>query len=333
MMKNERKKNRIVGKYGLLLMAVLCITGMTGCGKQEKTTLNIAQQFGIAYAPLNIMEELGMLEEKLPDIKIEWKQFGGPTAIREAMISGEVDFGFMGIAPVMIGYDSGMEWKYATGISANEVALVTDKEGVTSLKDFTDQDRIAILSPGCTQHMLLCMLCKQQLGDYMAMDSRLVSMSHPDAMNALMANTEVSAHFATPPYLQEELKNGMHVIANGEDIAGAQFTFISGVAMESFYEEYPELYTAFIETLNEAIDYINENTDEAIRILAPLYGLTEEELAEQMGYGGTIYSSDLCGVEPIKQAMYEMGFLKQNYDYRDLCFDNVVWKDEYKAEE
>jgi hypothetical protein len=124
------------------------------------------------------------------------------------------------------------------------------------------------------------MLCKQQLGDYMAMDNQLVSMSHPDAMNALIANTEVSAHFATPPYLQEELKSGMHIIADGEDIAGAQFTFISGVAMERFYEEYPEVYGAFIETLNEAIAYINENTDEAIRILAPLYGLSEEEYAK-----------------------------------------------------
>jgi len=319
-------------KAVIALFLFLCI-GCSGCGKKEKTTLNIAQQFGIAYAPLNIMEQLGMLEEKLPDVEIVWKQFGGPTAIREAMLSKEVDFGFMGIAPVMIGYDSGMEWRYATGISANQVALVTDKENVKTLDDFTAQDRIAILSPGCTQHVLLCMLCKQQLGDYMALDNRLVSMSHPDAMNALLSNTEVSAHFATPPYLQEELENGMHIIADGEDIAGAQFTFISGVAMESFYEEYPELYTAFIETLNEAIAYINENTEEAVRILAPLYGLSEEELKEQMSYGGTIYSGDLCGVEPIKQAMYDMGFLKENYDYRDLCFANVIWKEEYKTEE
>lgn len=316
-----------------VIMATALLLAVCGCGPKEKNTLNIAQQFGIAYAPLNIMEQLGMLEEKLPDVEINWKQFGGPTAIREAMLAGEVDFGFMGIAPVMIGYDNGMQWRYATGISANQVALVTDKEGVNSLKDFTSQDRIAILSPGCTQHILLCMLCKQQLGDYMALDNQLVSMSHPDAMHALMSNTEVSAHFATPPYLQEELKDGMHIIADGEDIAGAQFTFISGVAMEKFYKEQPELYATFIETLNEAIDYINENTEEAIRILAPLYGLSEDELREQMSYGGTIYSSDLCGVEPIKEAMHDMGFLKENYDYKDLCFDNVIWKDEYKAEE
>ena len=308
-----------------LLMLVLCI-GIVGCGQKEKTTLQIAEQFGIAYAPLNLMQELGWLEEKLPEITVEWKKFGGPTAIREAMLAGEVDFGFMGVSPVLIGISNGMEWKYATGISRNQVALVTDKPEIETLADFTPQDKIVVLSPGCTQHVLLCMLAREQLGDPMAMDAQIVSMSHPDGMNALISDTEVSAHFVTPPYLQEELKQGMHVIADGDELVGGQFTFISGVAMTKFYDEYPELYGTFIETLNEAIDYINNNMDEAIRILAPVYGITEEELKAQMSYGGTIYSSDLQGVEKIKTAMYEMGFISENYDYEDIIFDNVIWK-------
>ena len=59
---------------------MLLLLGLCGCGEKDKNTLNIAQQFGIAYAPLNIMEELGLLEEKLPGVEINWKQFGGPMA-------------------------------------------------------------------------------------------------------------------------------------------------------------------------------------------------------------------------------------------------------------
>jgi len=319
---NRRK----CGKQVMAVVILALILVLSGCGKKEKTTLSIAQQFGIAYAPLNIMEEMGMLEDKLPDMKIEWVRFGGPTGIREAMLNGEVDFGFMGVGPVLVGISNGMEWKYATGISANEVALVTDNPDVHALTDFTEQDRIAILSPGCTQYILLCMLGKEQLGEATALDHQLVSMSHPDAMNALIADTEVTAHFATPPYLQEELKQGMHVVANGEDIVGGQFTFISGVAMTEFHEEYPELYNVFIETLNEAIDYINENPEEAIKVLAPLYGITETELREQMGYGGTIYTNALENVAPIKKAMYEMGYISEDFPVEDIIFDNVEWK-------
>lgn len=319
---NKRSIKKQVVFWTVLVMALMTV----GCGKKEKDTLAIAQQFGIAYAPLNIMEEMGMLEEKLPDMKIEWVQFGGPTGIREAMLNGKVDFGFMGVGPVLIGISNGMDWKYATGISANEVAIVTDKEGINSLSDFTEKDRIAILSPGCTQHILLCMLAKEELGEATALDHQLVSMSHPDAMNALMADTEISAHIATPPYLHEELKQGMHVVADGEDIVGGQFTFISGVAMTAFYEEYPELYQVFIETLNEAIDYINNNPEEAIKILAPLYGISEDELREQMSFGGTIYTNALENVAPIKTAMYEMGYISEDFAVEDIIFDNVTWK-------
>ena len=313
-------------KWTTIMLLVMILLLATGCGKEEKNTLSIAQQFGIAYAPLNIMQEMGMLEEKLPDMEIEWVQFGGPTAIREAMLNGEVDFGFMGVGPVLVGISNGMEWKYATGISANEVALVTDKEEINDLTDFSKEDRIAILSPGCTQHILLCMLAKEQLGEATALDQQMVSMSHPDAMNALIADTEIVAHFATPPYLQEELKQGMHVVADGEDIMGGQFTFISGVAMIEFYEKYPELYDVFIETLNEAIDYINNSPEEAIKILAPLYGLSEEELREQMSYGGTIYTNALENVGPLKKAMYEMGYISEDFAVEDIIFDNVEWK-------
>ncbi|MEG0754288.1 MAG: ABC transporter substrate-binding protein, partial [Angelakisella sp.] len=213
--------------------------------------------------------------------------------------------------------------KYATGISFNEMAIVTDKPNVSTLADFTSSDRIAILSPACTQHVLLCMLAKQQLGDPNALDTRLVSMSHPDAANALIANTEISAHVATPPYLQMELDAGMHTIATGEEIMGGPFTFITGVAMVKFHDEHPKEYNAFIEALEESIDYINNNMDEAVAILAPGYGISEKELKSQMTYNGTIYSTRLEGVEKLSTAMQEMGFTKGNPAFADIVFENV----------
>lgn len=78
--------------------------------------------------------------------------------------------------------------------------------------------------------------------------------------------------------------------------SGEPFTFISCVAMEDFYRQHREYYDAFLEALQEAVEYINENRPEAVRLLAPLYGVTEEELEAQMGGDETIYSTDLEGV-------------------------------------
>lgn len=308
----------------LLLTTLFLLLPLGGCaGKTDTGVLNIAEQFGIAYAPLQIMKEQRLLEKRLPGVQVNWKQFGGPTAIREGMLAGEVDFGFMGPAPVLMGIDNGMEWKYATGISFNEMAVVVNRPEVQSLRDFTPEDRIAILSPACTQHVLLCMAAEQEFGDPGYFDNQLVSLSHPDAMNALMSGTEVSAHVATPPYIGMELQEGMHTILTGEEIMGGPFTFITGVAMERFYDERPEQYEAFIESLDEAIAFINGNMDEAVRLLAPVYGISEDELRAQMTYNGTIYSNRLEGIEKLSAAMQRMGFTKESPRFEDIIFPNV----------
>ncbi len=250
--------------------------------------------------------------------------FTFPKTIREGKLNGENDFGFMGVAPVMIGRDSGMKWRYATAISSNEVAVVVSDPAVQTLADLKKQDRIAILSPACTQHVILRMLCMEQLGDPEALDNQLVSMSHPDSVNALLSGTEITGHVSTPPYITQEVNGGAHVIADGEDVMGEPFTFISGVAMEEFYQEHREWYDAFLDALQESIDYINENRSEAVKLLAPIYGISEEELEEQMGYNGTIYSTELRGIGRMSQAMYETGFIREPLPLEELVFDNVV---------
>lgn len=319
--KNNKPAGVLIYSLAVCILSAMVLMLLSGCAGEENTKeINIAEQFGIAYAPLQIMKEQKLLEKALPGVKINWKQYGGPTPIREGMLAGEVDFGFMGSAPVLIGIDNGMDWKYATGISFNQVALVTDQPDINSIRDFSDTDRISILSPGSTQHILLCIASNQAFGDPNKFDNQIVSLSHPDAMDALIADTEITAHFSTPPYLDKELAHGMKIITTGEEIMGQPFTFITGVAMDSFYEENPEEYDAIVSALNTAIDYINNNMDEAVAALAPIYDVDEATLKAQMTYHGTIYSNELTGIDKLAEEMYRIGVLKNPINYHDVVF-------------
>ena len=71
-------------------------------------------------------------------------------------------------------------------------------------------------------------------------------MKHPDAMNALLAGREVSAHFASAPYLFLESKEeGVKKILSGREAFGGDFTFIIGVSTEEFYQQHSDNYKLF----------------------------------------------------------------------------------------
>ena len=303
-----------------VLLALLF--ALSGCARAEESRIVIGYQYGVAYAPLLLMKERDVLEDAFPGHRIEWRQMNGPTPIREGMLNGEITFGFMGISPVLIGIDHGMPWKYMTGLSANRVAVVTNRADLSSLRDLDSSERIAILSPGCTQHILLSLLAKEQLGDIHALDTQLISMSHPDAMNALLSGTEVTIHVATSPYIEEELKQGMHVIAEGDEIMGEAFTFISGVAMTDFVAAHPEIYTTFLDCLQEAVDEINTGNASVYEELSAIYGIPAADLKEQMTYNSTIYNTDLNGIAAMSHAMEKTGFLSKALPLEDVVFED-----------
>src|SRR6056297_2831547 len=140
--------------------------------KNEKT-LVVAEQYGLAYAPLQIVRAQGLLEAELPEYRVEWRRLGNTAAIREAMLAGRLDAGFMGIPPFLIGYDRGMEWRIFTGLSEAPLGLVSGDEGLRSLADFGAEDRLALPQPGSIQHIMLSMACERQLGDAQGLDEKI----------------------------------------------------------------------------------------------------------------------------------------------------------------
>ncbi|NLW56858.1 MAG: ABC transporter substrate-binding protein [Firmicutes bacterium] len=142
-------------KMLLVLLCLLIIIGSTltpmlyAAPRVEE--LKIAGQFGLVYAPLMVARKMKIFEKY--GLKPVWKEYGSGGAVREALVSGEVDVGFMGIPPFLIGWDKGSQWKVACGFVVIPVGLVTYDPNINSLKDFKPEDKIAGPSPGSVQHI------------------------------------------------------------------------------------------------------------------------------------------------------------------------------------
>jgi NitT/TauT family transport system substrate-binding protein len=314
-----------------IIIVSLGISALTlmGCqAKNEKNTsqnnISIAEQFGLAYAPLQIMKENKILEKNYPGVIIHWNQLGNTSTIREAMLSNEVEVGFMAIPPFLIGLDKGMDWKIASGLSESPVNLVTNKESIKSIKDFSEKDRIALPQPGSIQHMLLAMQCEKEFGDAKKLDNLIVTLAHPDGMNALLSGKDVTAHFTTPPYLFKELEQkNVHQILDGKDAMGSDFTFVVGVTTKKFHDMKPELYKAFVISLKESIDFMKNNPNKSSEILAPVYKLSKEEVLKYISHEDMVYNNEVKGINGFSKFMKKNDYISKEYNDGNI----TMWED------
>jgi NitT/TauT family transport system substrate-binding protein len=105
-------------------------------------------------------------------------------------------------------------------------------------------------------------------GQQNKLDSLTVSMSHPDAMTAMLGgHSEVDAHFGSAPYQDLELKNPKaHRVLNSYDVLGGPHTFNSVWATTKFVESNPKIVKAFIGALEESIANIKADPAKAAAI-------------------------------------------------------------------
>lgn len=323
-------RNQIFIMLGLLLAVCLIIIGVTSKDQlvePKRSTISIASQYGLAYAPLQIMERTSVLKDALPPgTLIVWKNLSNTAAIREAMLADEVDIGFMAIPPFLIGRQNGMQWKIASALCESPTGLVSSKNSIRSINDITEKDQIALPQPGSIQHILLSMASNKAFGDPAKFDDQLISLSHPDGYAAMLAKGDISLHFTTLPYLAQELAEpSFHQILSGENILGEPFSFIVGACPEKFHDGSPELYEGFLKALDETILWMENHPDETASMLAPIYGLEEDEIKYQLPQ--MRFDRTVRGLGPISDFMVESGLIdlpEQNQDA--LYFEGTLYE-------
>lgn len=323
-----------MNKLLICSMILVLIFSLTGCASNrsginqeinDKTLIRIATQYGLQYAPAQIMEKKQLINRYLPNAEIEWQTFPSGGAINEALAANRIDFAFMGPPPFFISWDKGVRIKLVSSVQGGPNGIVTYRPDINSITDFKEEDKIALPSIGSTQHIFLQMESDKLFNDPHAMDDKVLSMSHPDAMNALI-NKQVTAHFASAPYYFEELNYPeMHEILTGEEAFGGEFTHIFLVATEEFHDNNLMAYAAVYQALIDAIAIINEQPEEASKILSPIYNINEDKTLEYITWKDANYTSTPYGLLKMAEFMKKAGYIKKSPEkISDIAFENII---------
>src|SRR3954465_3039827 len=253
------------------IAAALLLFASATAPRAEISEITIAQQFGVSFLPLMLMERDSLIEKHAKaagvELKTNWQKVAGPSVINDGLLSGNVHFGAVG-APSLVT----LWWRTKANAGVKGVAamtsyplyFVTRNAELKSLKDLSDKDKVAVPSVKIsTQAIMLQMAAAELFGqqNYQKFDELTVSLSHPDAMVALMNNTSgVNAHFATSPFYEQEMKiPGARGPTTSYEILGGRASALVVVTTSKFHDANPKVYKAFLAAEKEAIDTINKD--------------------------------------------------------------------------
>lgn len=294
----------------------------------EKASINIAYQYGLAYAPLIICQSNGLIEKAYEEatgnqVEVTWTQMSSGADINTGIASGDIQVGFMGVAPAINGVSKGVGYKIFTSLSGQEHRLMSNNAEINSLGDLVGSDKqIALVNIGSIQHIILAKSLSENGFDPHALDANIVAMKHPDGMSALETGS-VACHLTSNPYIyKEETNPDLHEIKEISNTWSGDDSFIVGVASETLYDENPALYQALCDAVSDGIDFINGNIEEAAKITCEYNGNTPEDEVLYLGKG--VYSSKTKGVFELAQFMADNSFIDNKLEnYSDIVFDNV----------
>jgi NitT/TauT family transport system substrate-binding protein len=339
-MRNEEKAMKLSGGLRTIAAAAAVWLAAYDCGFAEVDELRISVQYGLSYLPIIVMKNAQLIEKYaaaagLPPVKVRFVQLNGGAATNDALISGDIDYGVAGIAPALTLWDKtrgGLDVRCIAALDSLDIALTSNNPKVRSIKDFTDQDRIAVPAVKVSIQSVLLQIAAEQAfgaGHHDELDRLTVSLKHPDATAAMLhGGTGLTAHFAQPPYSAQQLQSPtIHEITSSHQIMGGPATLNVVYTTARFRQQNPKLNAAVLAALREADAIIAADRAGAagIYVEEEKPNVTAEVIARIISDPTTAgYSVVPFGTEKIATFLHRVGSLKNApTSWKDYFFPDV----------
>lgn len=316
---------KITVQGAMLASAILLSASMTPA-KAEVSELRLATQYGIGVLPMVVMQQQKLLEKHLAaaglgSTTVTWRQFPGGNPMNEGLLSGSLDIVSAGTTVFIT------LWAKAKGtplsvrgigaVSALPLELLTRDPKVHKIEDLGENDRIAVTTLKVSVHAILLQMAAEKLWGPAGADrinKLTVQIPHGDAAAAMMSGaSEINNHFTAPPFQEMELKKeGIRKISSAQDILGAPASYMTAYTTEKFRTDNPKSYTAFVEALQEAQDFVKKEPAEAAKIYLDQSKdkLTVEETVAIIKDPGSTFTLTPQSVLPFAAFMAKAGIIK-----------------------
>jgi NitT/TauT family transport system substrate-binding protein len=322
------------------IAALIALCASSDAVAQTVREVRIARQPGLSYLPLAVVDDQNLLGKHARAARLgEWRTvnlpIGSAGAISEALLSGSAEMVSGAITPMLVLWDrtrGAQRVRGVTSIFNGVIYLNTINPNVRSLRDFGDQDRIAVSAVGLSVHAIMLRMAAEQTfgrGEHARLDRLTVSMPHPDATAAMLAGGAgaITAHFTAPPFQNIQVRNArVRRLLTSTDILGGMMPGAFVYTTQAFRDANPGVVAAMIAAVEEACAWINADHRRAAQFYLAYerVNMTVDELVELMTNGENIFTAVPENTFKLAEFMHRTGALRAApASWRDYFFEDL----------
>ena len=219
------------------------------------------------YAPLLVMKERGLVQQRVPRLSAEWKVIPRTETVHEALLTGGLDIAIGTATTFLLFRASGAPVSALAAISELPVGVVSNRPEARSLRDLRASDRIAVPDADSHEATMLRMAALRELGDPRALDGLLVGMAAGEGFAALRTRRELTAQAAMTPYL--DLAQDTTGLRRLDDpTALPPTTTLLAYTLQDLRERRRPIFDAFVDALTEAAALVADAPEGLAKLLS-----------------------------------------------------------------
>ncbi len=267
-------KSRFYNKKKIGALCIIMVLALTfivsGCGKEDSSTLHVGYFNNITHAQALYMKSQGTLQEALgDDVKVEWTAFNAGPAEIEALFSGDIDIGYIGPVPAIMAREKSKgDVTVLSGASTAGAELVVAADsGITSVKQLSGK-KVSIPQIGNTQHLcLLKLLADNGLAPADAGgDVTVTAVENADLQN-MMDSGNVDAALVPEPWASVLVSSGGKILLDYDEVyMNGDYPVAVVVVRNDYLKDHKEEVDLFMQKHERATLFIKDNVEEAAAI-------------------------------------------------------------------
>lgn len=187
------------------------------------------------------------------------------SSIVSAIASGDIDLGYMGIAPALQGINEGVPIKIVAAVNLDGSGIVVDPtENITNMADLKGKK---IATPGVSSIQQVILLYQLQKYNLTISDVDISSVNIY-MLPSTLASKKVDAYIAYEPYVSLAPYRGVGNVMVYSDEIMPDHPCCVIVARQDFIDKHTQELHKFLDIHKKATEFINNNPNETAKLVS-----------------------------------------------------------------